>query len=84
MAESKSVSFERDVRPLFRSVDIDHMEPMGVLLDDFEYMSDPGNAKRVYEFLNGDEQPQMPIDGPYWTEEQLGLFRDWMSGGFQP
>ena len=50
-----SVSFERDIRPLFREVDVDHMEGMGVLLADHAWMSNPENAKRVYDFLSGDE-----------------------------
>ena len=77
-----SVSFERDIRPLFRPMDIEHMEPMDVLLDDYDYMSKPENAKSVYDFLTGDKEPQMPIGGPYWTEEQLRLFADWMNSGY--
>ena len=29
------VSFARDIRPLFRDVDISHMEPHGIKLDDY-------------------------------------------------
>jgi hypothetical protein len=76
-----SVSFERDIRPLFREIDIDHMGPMGVALDDYAYMSDAANAKSVYEYLTGDQEPRMPIDGPYWTQEQLDLYSRWVEGG---
>ena len=82
--EKGAISFARDIRPLFRPVDIQHMSPMGVLLDDYAYMSDPQNAKVVYEFLNGERQPQMPIGGPFWSEEQLQLFSDWMTAGRRP
>ena len=34
------VSFERDIRPLFRDVDIEHMEVHGVKLDDYTFMTD--------------------------------------------
>jgi hypothetical protein len=77
------VSFERDIKPLFRPIDVEHMEPMGVLLDDHGYMSDPSNAQSVYDFLTGDKQPQMPIGGPYWSKDQLDLFSRWMSGGYK-
>lgn len=79
-----SVSFERDIRPMFRDVDIDHMEGMGVLLADRSWMSEPENAKRVYDFLTGDEEPRMPPGGPYWEEQQLKKLSDWIEGGCQP
>ena len=78
------VSFERDIRPMFTSDDVDHMEGFGVLLADHGWMSDPGNAKRVYDFLTGDEEPRMPPGGPYWSDEQLKKLADWIAGGYQP
>jgi len=41
------VSFARDIGPLFRDVDISHMEPHGIKLDDYTFMSDPDNANKV-------------------------------------
>jgi len=82
--EKREASFAQDIRPLFRPIDIKHMSPMGVLLDDYTYMSDEQNAQAVYDFLTGDRQPQMPPGGPFWSEEQLKLFSDWMSGGRKP
>jgi hypothetical protein len=82
--KAASVSFERDIRPLFRDVDIDHMEGMGVLLADHVWMSDPENAKRVYDSLSADADSRMPPGGPHWTDEQLKAFSKWMEGGFQP
>jgi hypothetical protein len=37
------VSFERDIRPLFRQVDIDHMNKHSVFLDNYTCMADPSN-----------------------------------------
>jgi len=81
MQPDTSVSFERDIKPLFRQIDLDHMAPMGVALDDYEYMSDASNAKSVYEFLTGDQEPRMPIGGPYWSQEQLELYSRWLEAG---
>ena len=78
------LSFERDIRPMFRDIDVDHMENMGVMLADHTWMSDPENAKRVLAFLSGDEEPRMPPGGPYWTEEQLKRLSDWIEGGYGP
>ena len=82
------VSFASDIHPLFRSVDIEHMKGMDILLDDYKYMSDATNqyenAQRVYDSLTGKTQPRMPPNGPYWAKNQLDLFENWMKGGCQP
>ena len=60
------VSFEKDVKPMFRPVDIAHMKPMGVKLDDYGYMSDPNgnyaNAAQVQDTLSPQNgaPPTMP------------------------
>ena len=38
------VSFERDIRPLFRAVDISHMKSHGIKLDDYTFMSESGQC----------------------------------------
>jgi hypothetical protein len=38
------VSFERDIRPLFRQIDFDPMNKHNFFLDNFTYMADPSNA----------------------------------------
>jgi len=85
-----AVSFAADIKPLFRSVDVAHMKPHGVKLDDYQYMSDPANgyqhAQSVHDTLspqNG-KPPAMPPGGPYWTPDQLALFAKWRSDGYQP
>jgi hypothetical protein len=82
------VSFARDVRPLFRPIDVAHMLPYGVKLADYEYMADPedghAHARTIGDFLSGKRQPRMPIAGPFWTGEQLALYERWMSDGFRP
>jgi hypothetical protein len=81
-------SFSKAILPLFRPQDIACMKRKNVLLSDYNYMSDPSNdhehAVNVLNHLNGTRKPQMPMGGPYWTEEQLKLYSDWMTDGFQP
>lgn len=93
-----AVSFKTDILPLFTATDIGHMSGMGVLLNDYSYMSNPaagdvmgcgpfpdhGNARAVYASLTGECQPQMPMGGPYWTAAQLQLFQQWMTDGYLP
>ena len=80
------VSFPRDIRPLFRDVDISHMEVHGITLDDYTFMSDPDNANKVVEALSPHEgdPPSMPPEGPYWTADQLALFAKWQKDGYLP
>ena len=82
------VSFASDILPLFTATDIAHMQPMGVLLSQYSYMSgsanDHQNATTVQAYLTGTQQPQMPLGGPFWSQQQLDLYAQWMSDGFQP
>jgi hypothetical protein len=79
------VSFVNDIRPLFRQIDIDHMGKYKVLLDNYTYMSDPsndhGNAQAVEDTL---ANQSMPPGGPFWSNEQLTLYRQWRSDGYLP
>ena len=80
------VSFATDIKPLFRAIDIAHMKPSGVELDNYTYMSNPENADAVLAVLspNEGEPPTMPPGGPYWSADQLALFAQWQKDGYQP
>jgi hypothetical protein len=79
------VSFAADIKPLFRPIDIDHMQDLGYSLDDYTFMSDAtdnhANATSVYETL---KKRRMPPGGPFWSDAQLDLYSRWMSGGYKP
>lgn len=79
------VSFKNDIQPLFRKIDVDHMKPKGVLLDDYPYMSDASNnyehAQAVLDTLT---KQSMPPGGPFWSQTMLDLFKKWMSDGYKP
>jgi len=78
------VSFNNDIKPLFRSIDVEHMKRHAVVLDDYAYMSDGAgdhaNAKAVLKTLI---EKTMPPGGPFWPQDQLDLFAKWMSDGYQ-
>jgi len=80
------VSFSADVKPLFRAIDVAHMKPLGVKLDDYAYMSNPDNADTVLANVSphDGEPPSMPPGGPYWTADQIALFSRWQEDGYQP
>ena len=86
-------SFKADIVPLFSAQDVNCMFAFGVLLNDFDYMSDPtgddtypdhANANHVLGRLSGAERPQMPKGGPYWTatsegQKKLATLKAWMT-----
>lgn len=84
--DAPKVSFARDIRPLFRAVDISHMKSYGVKLDDYTFMSNPDNADKVLRTLSPHDghPPSMPPGGPYWTADHLALFAHWQTDGYQP
>jgi hypothetical protein len=88
-----TVSFAEAIAPLFTDQDVACMNRFGVSLSDYSHMSDPGgnakfadhaNARNVYAHLTGAAAPRMPIGGPYWPDEQIKLFAQWMTDGFCP
>ena len=84
--DAPKVSFARDIRPLFRTVDISHMKSYGIKLDDYTYMSNPDHANKVLRTVSPHDghPPSMPPGGPYWTEHQVALFARWQKDGYQP
>jgi hypothetical protein len=66
-------------------MDVEHMSPFGIVLDDYAYMSDAkddhANARAVFDTL---KDQSMPPGGPFWSKEQLDLFTKWMADGYQP
>lgn len=76
-------TFYQDIAPLFRQMDVECMRNMGVLLLDYTYMSTPANAQTVLTRLSGNTQgSQMPLGGPYWSQDNIDLFQQWIVCGF--
>jgi hypothetical protein len=80
-----SISFLKDILPLFTKTDIDHMKPLGVHLDDYEYMSTPEKAAAVYQQLSSKRMPPSKRGGAGpWPDEDIALFQAWIIDGYQP
>jgi hypothetical protein len=75
----RALSFAGDIRPLFRSYDIDSMkEYKGIDLSSYEEVKK--RAQIIYGRLSA---KSMPCDGP-WSDESVQKFKDWMEGGMEP
>lgn len=72
-----SLSFERDIKPLFREHDRVEMD---FVFDLWSYEDVMAAAEDIYARIDDGTMP-CDID---WTPEQLALLRAWIDGGFEP
>lgn len=77
---SATTGFARDIGPLFRPVDVEHMTPFGVDLGSYEGVR--GAAEGILQRLRGDDGAVMPPP-PHrpWTTAQVDLFARWVAEG---
>jgi hypothetical protein len=74
-----SVSFQRDIRPLFRDSDVSVMHAIAGF-DLSKYEDVRTRAERIYDRL---ADQTMPCDAP-WPQDQIDRFRKWIDDGLQP
>ena len=74
----RALSFAADIRPLFRSYDIESMKPNGIDLSSYEDVKK--HAQDIYSRLSAKE---MPCDGS-WNDSDLEKFKEWIDSGSQP
>jgi len=74
----RALSFAADIRPLFRSYDIESMKPIGIDLSSYKDVGE--NAQSIYMRLSAKE---MPCDKP-WSDGSVQTFKDWMESGMGP
>jgi hypothetical protein len=73
----RALSFAADIRPLFRSHDIESMKPFGIDLSSYEDVKK--HAQDIYARLSAKE---MPCDWP-WNESHLQKFKEWMESSME-
>jgi hypothetical protein len=74
--ESEQLSFERDIRPLFRERDRASMLDVA----NFDLWAPGDVAENSQAILERLENGSMPCDRA-WSEEQVALFRRWVGAG---
>jgi hypothetical protein len=73
----QDLSFERDIRPLWRERDV---KSMAFAFDLSSYDDVRNNAEAIYDRL---ASGTMPCDGA-WPDDDVNRFRTWIDGGSQP
>lgn len=71
------MSFETDIKPMFREEDRDAMD---FIFDLWKYDDVKENAELIYSRI---EDGSMPCDIA-WSPEQLATLRQWIDAGCQP
>ena len=74
-----TLSFAKDIRPLFRDdIDVEGMKPFGLDLSSYEEVK--AQAENIVARL---EDGSMPCDEE-WPKAQIERFKQWMSEGMSP
>lgn len=79
-ATPKRIGFAADIRPLFRSIDIQHMS---FFCDLSKYEDVRDHAAEILQRLQGSGGAVMPplASGGPWTADQVKLFEQWVATG---
>jgi hypothetical protein len=80
MPDQPTLSFAKDIRPLFTDLDVLHMKPAGIDLssrDDVEK-----HADAIYETVTSGSMPPKSSGEARWTDATCALFQEWQTQGF--
>lgn len=77
VSDNEAVSFEAQVKPLFRPLD---QKSMSSAFDLWSYQDVSGHAEAILSQL---QAGTMPCDGA-WAPDKVDIFRRWVGTGKQP
>jgi hypothetical protein len=80
VAAAATVSFERDIRPMFAPF----AAAMMWRFDLTNYTAVMANAQHIYARISTPGNPMPPPPFPMLTAAQIQQFQDWMNDGCQP
>ncbi|MBV9103916.1 MAG: hypothetical protein JO060_10005 [Candidatus Eremiobacteraeota bacterium] len=81
--DSAKLSFERDIRPMFTSVDVDHMVKVaGLNLADRDSVF--AHAEAIYATVSAGSMPPASSGEPRWTPQMCAAFQRWKEEGGLP
>ena len=78
---AETVSFKRDIRPMFTDMDVEHMrKAMDLSSRDSVFL----HAGAIYEAVSSGHMPPAASGEPRWTPEMCTRFKTWQDQGGQP
>jgi hypothetical protein len=77
-----SVSFAKDIRPMFTDMDVAHMKAAGLDLSDYAVVK--RDADVIYATVSTGSMPPPPSGEARWTDDMCALFKRWQEQGCLP
>jgi hypothetical protein len=75
-------SYKTDIRPKFTTEDVDHMNDLGMDLNDYSAVKD--NADLILSRLKDTDSPMPPRPRGPWSPEWIKCFEQWIASGKLP
>ena len=75
----QTLSFAKDIRPMFTDLDVEHMQPFGMDLSSYDDVK--AHADAIYSVVVSGAMPPSGT-GERWTPEQCERFKAWQTQGF--
>ena len=75
-------SYATDIRPKFTTEDVDHMNDLGLDLNNYSSVKD--NADIILTRLRDPDNPMPPPPRGPWPPEWIQCFKDWIANGKLP
>ena len=81
MSDATTLSFAKDIRPLFTDKDVDHMKRFGLDLSDHAHVKE--KAEAILGTVTSGKMPPKGTGDP-WTPQMCDTFKRWMEAGCPP
>jgi hypothetical protein len=76
-----TLSFTRDIRPMFTEMDVAHMKRAMDLSDRDTVFA---HADAIYQAVSSGRMPPQTSGEPRWSSDMCARFKAWMEQGGQP
>lgn len=77
-----SLSFARDIRPMFTDMDVAHMKPAGFDLSSAADVKKHADA--IYATVSAGSMPPPSSGEPRWSDQMCETFKQWQLQGCPP
>jgi hypothetical protein len=82
MNDSGRLSFATNIRPLFTSTDVDHMQAFGIDLSNRDSVAEHADA--ILGTVTSGAMPPASSGEARWTDEMCATFKQWRDQGCPP